>query len=142
MRRSFRVVAALATLALVLAACGGEKDTGFNHLAKPKASSGAGGGAPAGVKLVSGNAFDPKTFKTKVGEKVTWTDTDSSQPHNVVSDTGLFDSNPQCGSDQTKCLSDGQTFSFTFAKAGTYQFYCVIHGSKGGGGMSGVIEVS
>jgi plastocyanin len=142
MSRSFHLVAVGAALVLMLGACSSQKDTGFNNLPKPKSSGGGGGGGSTEIKLIAGNAFDPKVFKAKVGAKVTWDNTDSQQPHNVVSDTGLFDSNPDCVNDQTKCMAEGPVFSFTFDKAGTYPYYCQIHGGKGGAGMSGVVEVS
>ena len=141
MGRSLQVLA-VAMLLAASTACSTQKDTGFNNLPSPKPSSSGGGGN--GITLVAGNAFSPATLSVKAGTAVTWTYNDSSgQPHNVVSDTKLFDSNPQCsGADQTKCMSQGSTFSFTFTKAGTYHFYCIIHGGPGGIGMSGVIEVS
>jgi len=141
MGRSLRVLAVVALL-MAVSACSTQKDTGFNHLATPKPSSS--GAAGNGVQLVAGNAFQPGTLQIKAGQSVTWTYSDSSgQPHNVLSDTKLFDSNPQCsGTDQTKCMSQGSTFSFTFSKPGTYHYYCIIHGGPGGVGMSGVIEVS
>jgi plastocyanin len=141
MRRSLQVTAVAAALVVAVGACGGQKDTGFSNLPSPKATGGKAGGS-TGIKLVSGNKFEPQTFSAKVGTTVTWTDADSSAPHNVVSDTGLFDSHPQCANDQTKCMADGQTFTFKFDKAGKYAYYCVIHGTKGGVGMSGVVEVS
>jgi plastocyanin len=42
----------------------------------------------------------------------------------------------------TSCLGSGAEFKFTFAKAGSYPYYCVIHGAKGGVNMSGVITVT
>ena len=139
MRRSLPVAVLAFSMILALGACGKTKDTGFNNL--PPAKTGGGSAAPAGVKLVAGNAFDPVTFKAKAGDKVTWTSSDKGAPHNVVSDTGLFDSNPNCLKDTSACMADGQSFSFTFAKAGKYLYYCVIHGGKGGVGMAGVVEV-
>jgi len=138
MRRSTAAIAF--AMILALGACSKTKDTGFNNLPKPKTSGGA--GAVTGIKLLGGNTFDPGSFTAKVGEKVTWTDTDGSAPHNIVSDTALFNPNPDCLKDTSKCMSSGQTFTFTFAKAGKYAYYCAIHGGKGGIGMSGVVEVS
>ncbi|MCA1832710.1 MAG: plastocyanin/azurin family copper-binding protein [Actinomycetota bacterium] len=141
MRRLFHVTAVAGALVLALGACGSQKDTGFNKLSTPKATGGGGGGATE-IKLVTGNAFSPKTFNAKVGQKVTWDNTDTQQPHNVVSDAGLFNSNPDCVNDQTKCMAEGPQFSFTFDKAGSYPYYCQIHGSKGGNGMAGVVVVA
>lgn len=141
MGRAIRLVAVAATLSLALASCGETKDTGFNNLPK-----GPGGSKDGGAKLIllkAGNVFSPVTFAAKVGEKVTWRNDDGSgQPHNVVADDGSFDSNPQCGADQTKCMPNGGTFSSTFGKAGKYGYYCVVHGAKGGAGMAGTVDVA
>jgi plastocyanin len=66
-----------------------------------------------------------------VGDTVTWTFADG-QPHTVTADGGAFDSGAQ--------QSSG-TFQFTFASAGTFDYYCEVHGQAGGLGMSGTITV-
>jgi predicted lipoprotein with Yx(FWY)xxD motif/plastocyanin len=76
-------------------------------------------------------AFNPKTLTVSAGTTVTWTNNDTVA-HTVTADDGSFDS---------KNLDPGATFSYTFAKAGTYPYYCAYHGGKGGQGMSGVITV-
>ena len=66
-----------------------------------------------------GNAqfFVPATFTVKAGQAVTWANKDGST-HTVTSTPGTqFD----------KTLAAGDTFKFTFAQAGTYQYYCTIH---------------
>ncbi|OGO45366.1 MAG: hypothetical protein A2Z05_03270 [Chloroflexi bacterium RBG_16_60_22] len=62
-------------------------------------------------------AFSPATITVPAGTTVTWTNNDSA-PHTVTTRTTLFDS----GS-----LSRGETFSYTFAQAGVYEYYCAIH---------------
>jgi plastocyanin len=59
------------------------------------------------------------------GTKVTWANKDSTE-HTVTSDTGLFGSS---------ILSPGQTFSYTFSNAGTFNYHCLIHP------MTGTIQV-
>lgn len=143
MGRLVRLLAVSAAFALVLSACAETKDTGFNNL--PKAASKGGGGAGATViAMKAGNVFDPVTFKSKVGGKVSWRNDDTSgQPHNVVADDGSFDSNPGCSLiDAAKCLDEHATYSHTYDRAGTYGFYCTVHGAKGGVGMAGTVEVS
>jgi plastocyanin len=78
-------------------------------------------------KLVGSNfieiqnfAFNPATVTIKVGDRLIWTNNDSAQ-HQIKSDT--FNSDP---------LSKGQTFSFTFKTAGTYDYSCAIHPSMKG----------
>ena len=60
-------------------------------------------------------SFQPTPLTVTVGTTVVWTNNDSV-PHQIKSDT--FNSNP---------LSQGQTFSFTFQTAGTYDYSCAIH---------------
>lgn len=62
-------------------------------------------------------AFSPKTLTVKMGTKVTWTNMDSVT-HTVTADQGAFNSGP---------LASGNNFSFTFTKAGSYAYHCMIH---------------
>lgn len=142
--RLVRLLAVSAAFSLVLAACAETKDTGFNNLPKAKGKGGGGGAGATVIAMKAGNIFDPATFKAKVSEKVIWRNDDTSgQPHNVVADDGSFDSNPGCTlADAAKCLDEHATYSHTFDKAGTYGYYCVVHGARGGVGMAGTIEVT
>jgi len=65
-------------------------------------------------------AFDPADLAVKAGDTVTWTNNDSA-PHQIKSD--VFNS---------PSLSKGQTFSFTFQNAGTFDYSCAIHPSMKG----------
>ena len=67
-------------------------------------------------------AFNPSTITVKVGENVTWTNGDSAS-HQVKEDNGLFESN---------ILINGQTYTYTFTIAGTYNYTCAIHSSMHG----------
>ncbi|HJX13238.1 MAG TPA: cupredoxin family copper-binding protein [Dehalococcoidales bacterium] len=74
--------------------------------------------APSAVAVeIASFAFSPATITVPAGTTVTWTNNDSA-PHTVTTRTPLFDS----GS-----LSRGETFSYTFAQAGAYEYYCAIH---------------
>jgi plastocyanin len=64
-------------------------------------------------------AFSPVTVTISNGQTVTWTNMDSVS-HTVTSTTGVFDSGP---------ISPGQTFSYTFNNAGTFEYSCTIHPS-------------
>lgn len=66
---------------------------------------------------IQGFAFSPATITVPVGTKVTWTNQDPAT-HTVTSDTGAFDS---------KNLTTGGTFSFTFSQAGSFAYHCSIH---------------
>jgi plastocyanin len=62
-------------------------------------------------------SFGPATITVAVGATVTWTNHDDI-PHTVVSADGLF---------KSKVRDTDETFSYTFAKAGTYPYYCSVH---------------
>jgi plastocyanin len=72
-------------------------------------------------------SFTPAKLSISVGTTVIWTNNDTVT-HTVTADQGAFDSGD---------LSAGNTFSFTFSKAGTYPYHCNIHSS-----MVGTIVVS
>jgi plastocyanin len=62
-------------------------------------------------------AFAPATLTVHAGSTVTWTNRDE-EPHTVVANDGSFHS-PGMGSQAT--------FSYTFPKAGTFDYVCSIH---------------
>jgi len=62
-------------------------------------------------------SFGPQTVTVAVGATVTWTNRDDI-PHTVVSTDGLF---------KSKVRDTDEKFSYTFAKAGTYPYYCSVH---------------
>src|SRR3989441_4641908 len=62
-------------------------------------------------------SFAPTTITVAVGATVTWTNRDDI-PHTVVSTDGVF---------KSKVRDTDETFSYTFAKAGIYPYYCSIH---------------
>ena len=61
--------------------------------------------------------FGPEDVTVAVGTTVTWTNRDDI-PHTVVSTTGVF---------KSKVLDTDERFSFTFTKAGTYDYFCSVH---------------
>lgn len=69
---------------------------------------------------ISNFSFQPTPLDIPVGTTVVWTNNDSVM-HQIKSDT--FNSQP---------LSQGDTFSFTFQTAGTYDYSCAIHPSMKG----------
>ncbi len=62
-------------------------------------------------------SFGPATLTVAVGTTLTWTNRDDI-PHTVVSTDGVF---------KSKVLDTDEKFSYTFAKAGTYAYFCSIH---------------
>lgn len=73
--------------------------------------------------------FRPEKITIGVGTQVTWTNV-GQKKHTVTYGT-LFDSD----------IKPGETFSFTFDKPGTYQYYCVTHSESDTDGMVGTITV-
>ena len=61
--------------------------------------------------------FQPASLTVTVGSTVVWANVDD-EPHTVVSDTGLF---------RSGAMDTNESFSFKFAKPGTYHFTCSIH---------------
>jgi plastocyanin len=76
--------------------------------------------AADGAVTIADFAFDPVDVTVPAGTAVTWTNTDGS-PHSIQDDSGM-DLFPE--SDD---LGNGDSFSFTFAQAGTYNYICGIH---------------
>lgn len=64
--------------------------------------------------------FAPATITVKVGTKVTWTNKDDVR-HDVVADEESADA------PNGPLLAKGQSYSFTFNKAGTYTYHCSPH---------------
>jgi amicyanin len=64
-------------------------------------------------------AFTPASIKIKVGTKVTWTNTDSVK-HNIAMDNGT-------DGPSSPMLGKGDTYSYTFTKAGTFSYHCTPH---------------
>ena len=104
-----------AVVALAAAGCGGSDDNASSS-STPAASSSSSGG---GVAIKMANiAFDPKAVTVKVGQKITWTNDDSTD-HNVTADSGA--------DFKSKDFGKGATFDFTPDKAGTIKYECTIH---------------
>jgi plastocyanin len=71
---------------------------------------------PVAVKI-DNYAFLPASITVPVGTTVTWKNLDDD-PHTATADDKTFDS---------KGLAQGDTFSFTFTKPGTYRYHCSVH---------------
>jgi len=88
------------------------------------------GGTTATV-ILQDFVYTPRVLIVKKDTTVTFRNLDKVK-HTVTSDTGLFDSGD---------IAAGQSFTHTFNQAGTFPYYCVFHGDKGGVDMAGVIQV-
>jgi plastocyanin len=81
-------------------------------------TSGAGTPASGTAVAIDNFAFSPATLNAKMGQQVTWTNKQDIA-HTVTADGGAFD-HP---------MPSGATFSFAFAKAGSFAYHCTIHPS-------------
>jgi plastocyanin len=59
--------------------------------------------------------FNPDSITVKIGDTVSWSNDDQA-PHQVAG--SIFGSQP---------LNTGDSYSFTFTQAGTYDYHCAIH---------------
>ena len=100
-------LAAVVVIAMVLLSAGSPSITANTQ--KPAA-------ATAEVKI-DNFSFAPETLTVPVGTTVTWINRDDI-PHTVVSTEGVF---------KSKVRDTDEKFSYTFAKAGTYRYYCSMH---------------
>jgi amicyanin len=67
-------------------------------------------------------AFSPGTIIVPPGTTVTWTNT-GAQPHSATST--VTETNPT--KFDSGIMTHGQSYSFTFTKPGTYDYFCVPH---------------
>jgi plastocyanin/uncharacterized membrane protein YozB (DUF420 family) len=104
-------------------------------------ATGAGAGAapapaaPAPAQPLSVNmtnfAFGPRELTVKAGTAVTFVNGDRAT-HTATADGGQFD---------TGNIAAGNSGSITLTQAGTFRFFCKLHGAAGGQGMSGTVTV-
>lgn len=71
------------------------------------------------VDIMNYQFGDGKQLVVKVGETVRWTNHDSA-PHTVTTTKGPTDFD-------SGTLKQGDSWSYTFTKAGTYEYYCAVH---------------
>ena len=85
-------------------------------------SSGSSGSSPTATDTVTieNYAFSPESITVKVGTKVTWTNKDSVG-HTVTADK------PSADAPNSDVFMQGKSYSFTFTKAGTYNYHCTPH---------------
>jgi amicyanin len=122
MKKSLFVVTILSML-FFLSGCGSTSSTNNNSSTKTNSSSSQNQNTTATTSNsvnIQNFAFDPATLTVKKGATVTWTNSDSAA-HQIRSAT--FKSN---------MLTKGQTFSFTFNTAGTFDYSCSVHPSMTG----------
>ena len=71
--------------------------------------------------------YGPQSITVKAGTTVTWINKDP-EPHTVVDKNGGF---------RSSALDTDDSYSHTFDKPGTYQFFCTLHPQ-----MTGTVTVT
>jgi Copper binding proteins, plastocyanin/azurin family len=66
---------------------------------------------------IAGFAFAPQSVTVRVGDTVTWSNSDA-RSHTATADDGSFD---------TRTIANGASRSVTFSTAGTFGYHCKIH---------------
>lgn len=90
---------------------------------KPKAVA-----AASALVSTGDNFYSPRTVSIAVGDTVTWRNTGQAQ-HSATANDGSFD---------TGVFGAGQSRSNTFSNAGTFSYFCTVHGSA----QSGTVRVA
>ena len=96
------------------------------------ATAPAPGTTTAAVSLMN-IAYNPRSITVHIGTQVMWTNNDNGIPHTVTSGAP----NAASGTFDSGTLNSGQTFQFTFSSAGTFAYFCRIHGAA----MTGTVTV-
>ena len=78
---------------------------------------------------ISNFSFAPVVINLKVGDTVTWTNNDAA-PHQIASNP--HPTHTDLPGLLSGVLSNGQSYSYTFDKAGTWGYHCHIHPSMTG----------
>lgn len=112
--RYIRGLAFIALLFIIAASC--SKSTDYGTTTPPGPTGGTTGPGTNQV-FIQGMAFNPSVLTVTAGTTVTWVNKDAIA-HTVTSSTNLFDS----GS-----IGSNGSFTYTFATAGTFGYYCSIH---------------
>jgi plastocyanin len=109
-------------LAVMLAGCGGTA-AAQQSAAAPTPMAAMTATVPAGPPVattavaIRNFAFNPPVITVPVGATVTWTNDDIEQ-HTATADDKSFNSD---------AIDNGKSFTFTFTKAGTFRYSCLIH---------------
>jgi plastocyanin/LysM repeat protein len=93
----------------------------------------------AGQAMVSiqNMAFNPGTITVRVGQQVVWVNNDSV-PHTTTSGSCPGGTCTPAPGWDSGTLNPGQSFAFTFTTAGTFTYFCRIHGAA----MQGTVVVT
>lgn len=123
------VVVVVALVAIISMAGGNDSmssmDTAQNGSNNANPTQNEAAEAPAAADAVATKTVDitdfkfmPEVIKVKVGDTVTWTNNDTVR-HNVAGVDNELPSGP--------LLAKGETYTYTFTKAGTFNYICEPH---------------
>lgn len=132
--KDVRIILLSGTLATLLG-CGGAGSTSATTNMPPPPP--AGNPVQAASVEVDNNFFSPQTVLVAVGGTVTWTWVGSG--HSVTSA-----GSPSFSPNAPISNAPNTLGPVTFSTAGTYQYYCLVHGVGGvygGGSMTGAVYV-
>ena len=104
--------------ALLLAGCGSSSDDNANtadQAAPPSSQPAAAASGSTTAVDIKDFDFNPNPATVKVGQKITWTNSDAVA-HNVVG-----------GPLKSSTLNQGDTYSYTPTKPGTISYVCTFH---------------
>ena len=117
------VLTAIVSVAGLSAAAPGTSDTLSASAASTKAKTAAttvkASAAVTKEVMIQNYKFSPAALTVAVGDTVKWTNMDTA-PHTVTVTSGPVKFN-------SGNLAKGESFSYTFTKAGTYAYYCAVH---------------
>lgn len=144
-----RAVLATGLVAFMLAACGsqggGQSPAGGSEAGGNANTQTGAAGEPAESEAAAGEnavtlkglSFQPDAIQVAAGTEVTWTNEDAQVRHTITAGTpgeraipgsGEEDEPPSKAGEFEGMVADaGDTFSFTFAEAGAYAYFCEIH---------------
>ena len=91
-------------------------------------------GSTTRFSVTSGNFFVPDDFSIPVGDTVQWTNSGGGF-HDLAWVSGGFPGQPNTS-------TDPWVYAQTFNTAGSFDYYCTIHGDSDGAGMAGTVTVN
>jgi plastocyanin len=131
MKRTLVLLLLVFSAVALLGACGGGDDSSSDT---PPAPIDMRGKTEVEIVAKGGNQFTPNNIVVDQGTDVKWQNQDTIA-HNVKKSADAVDFGGEFGVEAGQ-FGPGDTYSFTFDKAGQYQYTCTIHA-----GMSGSINV-
>lgn len=135
------ILIVIAAVVVALALAGGHSGENSTHTTRPSMNNMDMGNSATNSEPVATDhvtivnfAFTPAHITVKKGTTVTWTNKDSAA-HTVTEDHGgTADGDPGL---ESKGLTQGESYSAAFNKAGTFTYHCSIHP-----GMTGTVTVT